>query len=80
MKEECIRTITREQKDIVSKADVYALRIAELEKDRSDLSEKLKQQQQSREKQQDLHVEEEVQAVHQQYKEKMRRVQVRTEK
>ena len=46
MKEECIRTITREQKDIVSKADVYALRITELERERGELADKLQQQQQ----------------------------------
>ena len=70
MKEECIRTITREQKDIVSKADVYALRITELERERGELADRVQQQQQQP-------VQAEVRAVHQQYQEKMRRVQVR---
>ena len=77
MKEECIRTITREQKEILSKADLYALRIEELEQEKSRLTEQL------RYRNEDQAVEKSVngdriivEEVHRQYRDKLRAVQV----
>lgn len=68
MKQECISTITREQKDIVSKADVFARRITELEGERDQLADKLKQRHER-----DESVTKEA---HDKYQNKLRRVQV----
>jgi len=84
MKEECIRTITSEQKAIASKADLFELRIADLEKERSELAMKLQQQKEQAVKTEstevtvkaggERHTTQEAKAV-QQYQRKLQRVQ-----
>ena len=86
MKEECIRTITREQKAIATKADLYELRIAELEKERGDLANKLQQEKVKKHESESKTAKEigevegdapRVLALQEQYQRKLRRVQVR---